>query len=284
MQKQPATNDSAENDGMNHPPRMLDTQSCLRHIPPHVEARDKVILDGLRYSLEIADAAHRRLRETLWQISSGKDDDPVDEYVGAVADAWSIVDSLNRLQTLCKSRSPYLGGDFCTKYAESVSPVVKLRNAVQHLHARFDKLVADKEPVWGVLSWMICVGNPPSRFSLCAFAPGALRTGDVQMTDIPKRQFRQPVDAITLTADKTPISLSDLMLQTAEFAGTLDGELRSTFPVNGPSARDLYARVDGSFTGKDEPAPTVVFSIKHDVPTSPQERKLNRAERRKRRP
>ena len=26
---------------------------------------------------------------------------------------------------------------------------------MQHLHARFDKLVADKEPVWGVLSWMI---------------------------------------------------------------------------------------------------------------------------------
>lgn len=261
---------------MSHLPRLITSPSALRRIPLHLHSEDKVVLDGIRYALEIADRAYRRLRETLWKVSSDKKSDHVDRYVDLVSDAWTIVDSLNRLQALCRSHCIYLDHDYCRDYVQALKPIVKLRNTNQHIDGRLQKIVADKESAWGAISWCICTGNPPTRGEFHCFVAGSMRTTDLLLPELPERPFYMPVDGITVRADKTEVSISDLMLLTVEFVGKFDLDLSNQFPGDTPHMRDAHATAEFSFNGSDTKAPRLTVGLINENATP-----LNRAERRR---
>lgn len=262
---------------MNHLPRLVTGSSALRHIPLHVTSEDKVVLDGIRYSLEIADRAYRRLRETLWKVSSDKTSDHVDRYVDLVSDAWTVVDSLNKLHTLCGSECSYLDHEYCRNYAAALRPIVKLRNSSQHMKGRLEKIVADKESAWGAISWTICATNPPKRGEVHCFVAGTMRNAELSLPELPERPFYMPVDGITMTADKTDVFISDLMLLTLKFVEQFDIDLSKIFPGNTPHLRDAHAVGEFSFNGSGIKAPRVTVALIHKDETP-----MNRAARRKR--
>jgi hypothetical protein len=261
---------------MNHLPRLVSSQSALRRIPLHVHSEDKVVLDGIRYALEIADRAYCRLRETLWQISSDKKSDHVENYVDLVADTWTVVDSFNRLYVLCLTGCSYLDHDYVREHAEALRPIVKLRNANQHINGRLEKIVADKESAWGAISWTVCNKNTATHGESHCFVAGALRTVDLLLPEPPTRSFHMPVDGITARADNTEVSISDLMLLSAQFAGQLDADLSKRFPLDAPHVRDAHVVGEFRFNDTGVRSPRFTLAVIHENATP-----LNRAARRR---
>lgn len=263
---------------MNQGTKLITADSALRHVPIDVPSKDKVMLDGVRYSIEIADRAHRRLRETLWIVSSKSEEDQVDRYVDMVSDAWTIVDSIHRLRVLCEANSRLFNSGYCREYAEVTKDVVLLRNSVQHMHSKLEKLVADKESAWGVLSWIVCTENPPSKAEKHSFSAGTMRANDVLLPEFPERPFYPPVDGISLRAAKTTISLSDLMLVTGQLAAAFDEDLKKAFPRDAPHIRDAHAVAHISFNGCGVPAGNIRIVFKQ-VEASRMNREQRRAMR-----
>jgi hypothetical protein len=61
------------------------------------------MLEGLRYSIEIIDLAHERLRASAVDANAALDASRPPErrlFTAAFSDAWSIIDWTNRLRTL----------------------------------------------------------------------------------------------------------------------------------------------------------------------------------------
>lgn len=133
-------------------PKLNTSTSALRRVPIAVADDDKVVLDGIRYSLEIANRAYKRLRHTLSEISQDPDGEYAELYVDVVSDAWTVLDSLNRLREMCESGCAFLEHDFYRSYAQTLKQVVLLRNSHQHMNGRLEKIVADKESAWEAIS------------------------------------------------------------------------------------------------------------------------------------
>jgi hypothetical protein len=75
--------------------------SPLRGIPGFLGRRQALFIEGIRYSIDMAEIAYDRLRNTLLTISSMDKSDAEDPaHASAMLDAWSIVGSLNRLRRL----------------------------------------------------------------------------------------------------------------------------------------------------------------------------------------
>lgn len=229
-------------------PAIIQTHSPLRRIPQSFSARERAFFDGIVYSIEIADMAYRRLRETLWRISANSnDDEDVGEYVHAVADAWLVIDSLNRLRALCRTAPLLAEKPYCRSLVQKMQKVKALRNNVQHLDGRIDTIVSKKQPVWGALSWAVTCENPPKGAQLHTLVAGSFRPGEHELLDIGGRNFAMPIDVITLNADGESLDLSDLMLATAEFAALTESDLGLIIPPDVPYGRDLHIMAEISF-------------------------------------
>lgn len=247
----------------NHLPCILQESSPLRRVPQTLSHKEQVFLDGILYSIEIADLAYRRLRETLWDLSNRTGPHPsTSEYAVAVSDAWVIVDSLSRLQALCKSAPKISKANYCMRLLESLSNVKLLRNSVQHLDGRADAIVSRKEPVWGALSWAVVDENPPIRGQLHTFVAGSFRPGEHEFVETGGREFVMPIDAIQIRAANVSVNLSDLMLATAHFAAQLEMDLTAQFPADAPTGRDLHMVATITFSEWLGPASKLTIALK----------------------
>ena len=257
-------------------PKLITSSSALRRVPIAVADDDKVVLDGIRYSLEIADRAYKRLRNTLWEISQDPEAEHVELYVDVVSDAWTVVDSLNRLREMCESGSSFLEHDFYRSYAQTLKQVVLLRNSHQHMKGRLEKIVAEKESAWGAISWFSLSENPPTHIDGHSLIAGTLRSLENLTPEVPQHMFHMPVDAISVRANRTEVFISQLMRVTGEFAERLELDLSNLFPNDAPHGRDAHTRVTYKFTDSDVKATRLTLAIKHaDAPP------MNRAARRK---
>lgn len=257
-------------------PKLVTSTSALRRVPIAVADDDKVVLDGIRYSLEVADRAYKRLRETLWEISRNPEAEHVELYADVVSDAWTVVDSLNRLREMCEAGCSFLEHDFYRSYAETLKQVILLRNSHQHMKGRLEKIIADKESAWGVISWFSLAENPPTHIDGHSLIAGTLRSLENLTPEVPQHKFHMPVDAITMRSQRTEVPISQLMRATEEFAHQLDRDLTNLFPTDALHGRDAYTRVTYKFTESNVRAPRLTLAIKHvDAPP------MNRAARRK---
>lgn len=257
-------------------PKLVTSASALRRVPMIVADDDKVVLDGIRYSLEIADRAYKRLRHTLWEISQDPEAEHVELYVDVVSDSWTVVDSLHRLREMCEAGCSFLEHDFYRSYAHKLGPVVLLRNSHQHMKGRLEKIVADRESAWGAISWFSLAENPPTHIDGHSLIAGTLRSLENPTPDVPQHVFHMPVDAISVRAQMTEVSISQLMRLTGEFAEQLERDLSSAFPADALHGRDAYTRVTYKFTDTNVRAPRLTLAIKNaDAP------QMNRATRRK---
>ncbi|WP_296509549.1 hypothetical protein [Rhodoferax sp.] len=240
---------------INHRPAIVQPNSPLRRIPASFNVRQRAYFDGIVYSIEIADMAYRRLRETLWSISKRIDeDDDIQEYVHAVADAWLVIDSLNRLRALCISAPLIAGNEYCRGFVQSLYPVKGMRNNVQHLDGRIDNMVRTKQPVWGSLSWAVVTDHPPTKARLHTLVAGSFRPGEHEMVDIGGRSFLMPVDAITLTAGGESLELSGLMVSTADFTALAEADLSQLIEPGEPYTRDLHLMTEVTFNDSEVPS------------------------------
>jgi hypothetical protein len=163
-------------------------------VPAGLESVQRVWLDAVRGSCQIASAAYNRLFAAVqeWTINdSGERSNDIDQ---GIADAWTFIDAANRLQILLNGFSKYFPVKKRKVEPGEISPyeqfkrarkvydaefrgVRDLRNAVQHLNERLKKLAADNQSVWGNLSWAAMTTETPPKIHWLSAIPGPLFNG-----------------------------------------------------------------------------------------------------------
>jgi len=119
--------------------------------------RASFYLDGLRYSLSMAEIAARRLKPTLDDVARlhASSQNTEAQVTSALLDAWSLVDMCHRARELVQSTptlSPKLAG--IQIFLRATPQIEELRQHVQHFRSGIPKLPDSWSPLWGSLSWI----------------------------------------------------------------------------------------------------------------------------------
>jgi len=205
---------------------IIGPDSILRKIPVALDRKQAYFFEGIRISAEMIDLAHVRLQQTLLEITKAMkaSASPRQElYTSAMLDAWSIIDSVHRLQDLAhyfpaiKHREHNPGFHNLLSHSD----VNKLRNTVQHLPGSIREMeVAPQWSVWGVLNW--CVPYPDDVVHSCSYMCGHQRPGTKPpMINPAGRRISLPVGLITIVQDQVSVCISDLIEDVIRFANTM---------------------------------------------------------------
>jgi hypothetical protein len=162
--------------------------ASLTRLPAGIPAVDKVRLDGIRFGLLTADLAYRRLvavlEETSRSMPAPPDAVPGSRsplFTAVILDAWSVVDSLNRLGQLLKELPRPYKTTPLGKLRLLTSPDLNdVRDMSQHLNENLKSLVDADAPVWGTVSWIWAtaesLGNPDLNEAWAySMTPGSVR-------------------------------------------------------------------------------------------------------------
>ncbi len=206
--------------------------SPLRRVPtaPGLLLSQRMFLDGIRYSIEMADLSFRRLKVSLLTAMT-KEQPPPDIFTSAFLDAWSLVDSAYRLLVLHRNMRGIKNTPAVTVIRDGLAPAEDLRHSIQHLNKQISAYSEAGYPTWGSLSWVASPELSFSKFRVGVMVAGSLGGGELTlsgdretvrvpgMVDQPivdplggrKLSFSQdlPVDLVELTAYQKTISLSE---------------------------------------------------------------------------
>lgn len=130
----------------------------MRNLANNIPTRDILLLDALRYSLELERKEYLLLKSSLKRIEKtvSKDHKPsVSSTLKALTSAWEIVDVVFRSYGLVAqipifSRSPEV-----RLFRQAIQSIKDFRNLYQHLNSEIPRINGPTNPIMGVLSWVI---------------------------------------------------------------------------------------------------------------------------------
>ena len=185
--------------------------------------------DGIYYCVKMARSAYKSLVEILCELAltncKGKELEDLAEP--AVVEAWSIVDSLNRLYQLLnhtprlKQNAPEL-----VSFYRKIKPIEDLRHSIQHLDKYLEQYSRDKIPAWGRLSWVCPISQ--TRYMACMILLGDYQPNPSLMPSHLGENMRKPIDFITLTT-KNSVCLTHMIDALDRIMPWLDEQLENIF-------------------------------------------------------
>ena len=210
---------------------IIKADSPFRRLPSTLDGRRLRFLDGIRYAIEMADLAHQRLRDTAHQTSVARiNEQPVRHIFPLIfLDAWSLVDSVNRLRVLLNRMDDQRRTPEVRAFTGITARVQEVRDGVQHLDDRIDQLASQGQTVWGYVSWVAKV--TPGQTWFHSVVAGAIIPNMTLLETVypPSRPPQPPVDQINLSAFGVTISISETMDSVGRIARTLEGHLAKEF-------------------------------------------------------
>ncbi len=224
---------------------LISVDSPLRLIPPTLDTRTVLFLDGIRYSIEILDLHFRRLVKTLAEIQSMKSAAPElgPKTVEAILDAWGMIDSANRLRELAqqmpglKQKDPKL-----QSFLRQTAAVKSLRDFVQHFRSGMDGFVSKKMPLWGVLSWSPSIRKTksPKCFTLI---PGTYYTGLGAYSLTFHRRAGRFVGRCVLLAGDDQVDLAELKDRVIKFLRWFENWCQQSYKLERHHTSDVLLTV-----------------------------------------
>jgi hypothetical protein len=216
---------------------MLSENSILRRLPPGMNHKDLVFLDGIRYAGEIAGLAYLRLDSILTGLASSHTARTSQTYTAAFLDAWALVDAIDRSRLLWKllPGRPATPPDPTVKsFDELAQPVRALRNVADHLAQRADYIAASGNPVLGLLSWVTHTDDTRAAGHMCMLAAGTLkRTHWIGANAADGGHFHKRTGMIHLAAGEHRANLSTLMPEMGRRIAHLETSLTEQIRAHG---------------------------------------------------
>lgn len=119
-----------------------------------ISERQIVLLDGIRYSADMAGIAIDRLWRQLCFLDST--DEAIQNYhiAEAALDAWSIIDAAHRMSDLVENLPGLPNSDWRKLFQQRVADALELRDMWQHQVGEATKVVAGRGQAWGALAWV----------------------------------------------------------------------------------------------------------------------------------
>jgi hypothetical protein len=189
---------------------ILADDSPLNRIPPTPDVVLVQLLDGIRYSIAMADLSYTRLESSLAAVFE-PDPRPHRISIAAFLDAWSFVDAVNRLRNLFETTVRQRAIPEVRGFIRATATYRDLRNDIQHLETELKKKerlpIPGTPPTWGTLS---CLGptDDPGKARVAVLVPGTRShaNSNFGLTDAPYPV--RPIDSITLTAHGKQVALT----------------------------------------------------------------------------
>ncbi len=233
---------------------IIRNDSPLRFLPRVGDPKMTLLLDGIRTSIDIADISYDRLCKSLIDVSDSTKEQK-DSYIGSIAfaDAWTIIDSINKLRFLIQhllkeSEKEHLPISKpiqaitnvhiikeikLYEFIASTENIKLLRDASQHLNARIDQLLSKKKPIWGIIYWVDSRTIKKQGNSLSYLMKAIMSHSLPELKEhinFPKPpKLGYPVGWISLTAHGFDINLSDIMLMVELVVKNLEKQLGPQF-------------------------------------------------------
>lgn len=230
---------------------IIDKDSPLRRFPANSANKQTLFFDGIRYSIEMAALAHARLEQTLHDLTvscTTSSSAPVD-FVPAILDAWSLVDSVHRLRMLI-SQTPGIkkNAPGVQVFERSTAPIKDLRDFVQHLDERTQELIGQNIPVWGALSWFTVLDPECKSGFTCTILAGTIFQSMEELFVNPLgKKLNVPIDLITLTVSNMSICLSEVMRHVERLTRSMEEALKESMKDFPPSQGDVLACAEIEF-------------------------------------
>jgi hypothetical protein len=185
-------------------------ESPLYKLPENLNREQGMFLDGIRYASGIADLAYRRLCNTLNELTQSiEQGDGQRLMVSAISDAWSIIDTVDRLRGLIMKATFFNEGSRGRQeFLVATGPIRKLRNTVQHLDSLIPRLAGEGWPAWGVLSWVLWRG-PTTPVCCCLLPGGYMKERPFRMHVPSMGDDLGPISHVSLGSRGVEVSLTD---------------------------------------------------------------------------
>jgi hypothetical protein len=196
--------------------------------------RQELFLDGIELSIEMALIAYERLRVTITKHTTEKQNQQTESSLTTqmLLDAWSIVDSVNRLRVLIQ-HTPNLkkNAPGIVSFLKGTETITTLRHFVQHLEKKANEVAKTGKPIWGSLSWIWATLSDleEKRVWVRTFIPGRLAKSKGHPVVNPVgKMVVPPVDHINLTAAETTVDLSQIIEVVKRFKSRYEKALSNT--------------------------------------------------------
>lgn len=194
---------------------LVAPESPLRSLPSDAPLRFVLYIDAVRISIETADLAYSRLTDNLLEVSekTRAGERPHRLLSAVVLDAWSLVDSSNRLRSILLRQMPGL---------KKKTPAVQifdrktrefetLRHFIQHIQRDMPNLREKLQPVWGQLEWYSATEPGKGVGEAWTFVTGAVLPTTLLGEIRDPRGTGVGVREVRLTAAGVTANLTDFM-------------------------------------------------------------------------
>lgn len=235
---------------------LISDTSLLRRIPTSVDRRVVLYLDGIRYSIQVADLVYDRLVNTLHRIARlpGGSRELGQAIVEATSDAWSFIDSLHRLRELVQQLPGLRHHETAVQvFLKSTRAVDEFRNYVQHFRNGIDRFAAAERPLWGALSWPEGTDLEAGRCPIIVpgtFYPGVVFPGCV--FDPRTGRFE---GGISIETGDQALDLTEIRGRLEQFVGWFEGWFSTAFADGERSGSDVHLQMRIRIAGRQpEPA------------------------------
>lgn len=187
-----------------------------------LKRRQELYLDGIETSLVMTRISYARLYSDVECFSREEDQNslPTSSQVQILLDAWSLVDTINRLRILIPQTPGLKKNIFVDHFQKETNSIEEFRHFAQHLRREIPKLEDTGWPLWGSLSWIYESPEMQTQKLVKIFViiPGRLaKSGGYPAVNPVGLRIEPPVDHIRLTVGTSTIDLSDLFRNTIQF-------------------------------------------------------------------
>jgi hypothetical protein len=142
--------------------------------------------------------------------------------------------------------------DYVQEFVAQTETAKLMRDAVQHIHQRLDKLLSLKQPTWGTVGWVTLEAEDLTKGNMHLLVPGSLQgDGKYPMPNPAGGCYRALLDLVTLEAHGYSIRIIDLVGAVAVFIRRFQENLSKRFRDLPHAAAEVYIRTEFEFDPDD---------------------------------
>jgi len=153
----------------------IRADSPLRKPPQPISEQQIVLLDGIRYSADMAGIALDRLWDQLCFIDDINEAVEPHHIAAAALDAWSIIDAAHRMTDLIDNLPGLPNSDWRRIFRHRMVDALALRDMWQHQVGEAPAIVQQRGQAWGALAWAQHKDQRPTGHWLLAVAGSDLK-------------------------------------------------------------------------------------------------------------
>jgi hypothetical protein len=227
---------------------IVPIESKLRHLPANILPRQRVIFDGIRYAAEVAEFSFEKLCDSLFATSKNYDQG-VKSFVEPFHFAWAFVDSVNRIRPLLSMLPRAESSPEVQAFLSATDEARSLRDNIQHLYGRADRVASLRSPAWGVITWVYVVTEVPPLVESHVLVSGMIHDSRHELENPIGKAIVPPLDLVRLKTEEYSIYQKTTLRHVetiVRYLETIIGEQSAGIPDTGS---DLHAKMTFDYKG-----------------------------------